>query len=54
MLRVGTPLKVASESLGHTTIAVTVDLYTHVLDDLHQDAAERLDDALGAGLRIRE
>jgi hypothetical protein len=42
-LRAGTPLKVVSEMLGHTTTAITADLYTHVLGDLRADAADRLD-----------
>jgi len=42
-LRAGTPLKVVSEMLGHTTMAITADLYTHVLGDLKAEAADRLD-----------
>jgi hypothetical protein len=34
-------LKVVSEMLGHTTTAITADLYTHVLGDLKADAADR-------------
>ena len=33
-LRAGTPLKVVSEMLRHTTTAITADLYTHVLGNL--------------------
>ena len=39
----GTPLKVVSEMLGHTTTAITADLYPHVLGDLKAYAADRLD-----------
>jgi integrase len=42
-LRAGTPLEVVSEMLGHTTTAITADLYTHVLGDLKAQAADRLD-----------
>ncbi len=42
-LRAGTPLKVVSEMLGHTTTAITADLYTHVLGNLKAEAADRLD-----------
>ena len=42
-LRTGTPLKVISKMLGHTTTAITADLYTHVLGDLKAQAADRLD-----------
>jgi len=36
-------LKVVSEMLGHTTTAITADLYTHVLGNLKAEAADRLD-----------
>lgn len=42
MLKQGISMKVASDRLGHTTIGITMDLYTHVDDELQQDAAERL------------
>lgn len=42
-LRAGIPLKVVSEMLGHTTTAITADLYTHVLGNLKAEAADRLD-----------
>ena len=42
-LRAGTPLKVVSEMLRHTTTAITADLYTHVLGNLKAEAADRLD-----------
>ncbi len=42
-LRAGIPLKVVSETLGHTTIAITGDIYQHVLGDLKAEAADRLD-----------
>ena len=36
---------VASERLGHSSIAITMDLYSHVTDTMQADAAERLDAA---------
>jgi len=30
--------KVVSEMLGHSTIAITLDIYSHVLPDMQQDA----------------
>jgi integrase len=42
MLRSGVPLKVVSEFLGHSTIAITADVYSHVLDDMKRDAADKL------------
>lgn len=42
LLRAGTPLKVASEALGHSSVAITADIYTHVLGEIQRDAADRL------------
>lgn len=39
-LAAGVPLKVMSERLGHSTIVITANLYTHVLPALHREAAE--------------
>ena len=42
LLRAGTPLKVAFEALGHSSVAITADTYTHVLGELKRDASDRL------------
>jgi integrase len=34
--------KVVSEMLGHSTIAITLDIYSHVLPDMQQDAPATL------------
>jgi integrase len=34
--------KVVQERLGHATIAVTLDVYSHVTAGLHSDAAEQV------------
>lgn len=39
LLQRGVPLKVVSERLGHTKIALTMDIYAHVLPAMDQDAA---------------
>jgi integrase len=39
-LAAGVPAKVISERLGHATIAVTMDIYSHVLPGLDRDAAD--------------
>lgn len=46
MLREGIELKVVSDILGHSTITITSDLYTHVLDDLKKDVAKKMDSYL--------
>lgn len=40
--------RVVQERLGHSTISVTMDIYSHVLPTLQRDAAERLDRLLAA------
>lgn len=46
MLAAGVHPKVASERLGHSTIAITLDLYSHVMPGMQADAAERVDEAI--------
>jgi integrase len=46
MLASGVDLKVTSQLLGHSTIGITADLYTHVAERLHKDAANKLDSLL--------
>jgi integrase len=37
-----------SERLGHSSIALTLDVYSHVLPDMQQQAAEKLEAMLFA------
>jgi integrase len=46
--------KVAQERLGHSTIATTMDLYSHVSDTMQADAASRLDAAFQVAKSGRE
>ena len=46
LLAQGVPLRVVMEILGHSQIATTADIYTHVLPVLMADAAERMDAVL--------
>jgi len=46
LLATGTPLKVVSEMLGHSSIRVTADVYGHLLEPARAEAAE----AMGAAL----
>lgn len=46
----GVPLKVMSERLGHSSLAVTADIYSHVRPEVDQAAADRVAElVLGAG-----
>ena len=51
MLAAGVHPKIASERLGHSTIGVTLDLYSHVLPGMQADAAERVDEAIQRALK---
>jgi integrase len=42
MLAQGVPLRVAQEVLGHSTITVTADLYSHLAEAQTRDATERV------------
>jgi integrase len=46
LLRQGVNPKVVSERLGHSTVAFTLDVYSHVLPGMQDDAARRIDAAL--------
>lgn len=45
MITRGVPLKVVSDILGHSSIAVTGDIYGHVSPDVAREAIEMLGDA---------
>jgi len=46
MLLSKVPAKVVSERLGHSNISITLDLYSHVLDEMKQEATNKIDDIL--------
>jgi integrase len=39
--------KIVSEMLGHTTVGITLDLYSHVTPTMQREAARAMDDLLG-------
>jgi integrase len=41
-LKAGVHPKVVSERLGHATVGITLDLYSHVAPSLAKDAAEQI------------
>ena len=51
MLAAGVHPKIASERLGHSTIGITLDLYSHVLPGIQADAAEQVDRAIRSALK---
>jgi integrase len=46
LLAAGVPIKVVSERLGHTTIAMTLDVYGHLLPGMDASAAQRFEEIL--------
>jgi integrase len=50
LLRANVHPKVVSERLGHATVGVTLDTYSHVLPDMQEAAARKLDGVLGPSL----
>ena len=47
MLKAGVHPKIVSERLGHATVAITLDTYSHVTPGLDQMAALRFEESLG-------
>jgi integrase len=43
LLQAGVNPKIVSERLGHSTIVLTLDVYSHVLPTMQQNATEQLE-----------
>ncbi|WP_132254384.1 tyrosine-type recombinase/integrase [Methylobacterium segetis] len=50
MLANGVHPKIAQERLGHSSVGITLDLYSHVLPGMQEDAAAKVDAALRAAI----
>lgn len=50
MLMRGAKPKVISEALGHSSVAFTMDVYSHIIDGMQQDAMALLDEVMPAGV----
>ena len=46
MLQQGVHPKVVQERLGHTSISLTLDTYSHVIPSMQQEAADKMDELL--------
>src|SRR5207248_7637432 len=53
MLASGVHPKIAQERLGHSSVGITLDLYSHVLPGMQAEAASRVDEALRAAVNKR-
>ena len=47
-MRQRVPARTVMEVLGHSQIALTMDTYSHVMPQLMTEAANAMDDAIGA------
>jgi hypothetical protein len=45
--------KIASERLGHSRVGITLDLYSHVVEGLQENAVALVDDAMAKALQKR-
>ena len=45
--------KIVSEALGHSSISITLDIYSHVTPGLQEAAAQQLDSVLPVGVAQR-
>ena len=50
MLMRGAKPKVISEALGHASVAFTMDVYSHIIDGMQEDAMALLDEVLPLGV----
>ena len=51
LLTQGVHPKIVSEMLGHSSVSITLDTYSHVIPGLGEAAASAMEDALGEQLR---
>ena len=51
LLQQGVHPKIVSERLGHSTVAITLDTYSHVLPGMQEDAAVKVDSTLREAIR---
>ncbi|MFC2063422.1 tyrosine-type recombinase/integrase [Chloroflexota bacterium] len=50
MLLRGAKPKVISEALGHSSVAFTMDVYSHIIEGMQSDAMALLDEVMPAGV----
>jgi integrase len=50
MLLKGVSPKIISEAPGHSSVAFTMDTYSHIIDGMQSDAMKLLDDVLPEGI----
>ena len=45
--------KIVQERLGHSSIAITMDIYSHVMPNMQQDAVAQVDEVMADALKRR-
>jgi integrase len=53
MLKAGVHPKVVSERLGHSSISITLDTYSHVIPSMQKDAANLMDSLISSPTKIQ-
>jgi integrase len=53
MLQRGIHPKIVSERLGHSSIGITLDTYSHVLPSMQEEAARAADTIFGMGAKVQ-
>ena len=46
--------KIVQERFGHSSVATTMDISSHLLPNMQEDAAAKVDAALAAAIKARE
>jgi integrase len=46
MLTYGLPAKIASERLGHSSISITLDLYSHVTSSMQKEVFDKIENGI--------
>lgn len=54
LLSNGVHPKIAQERLGHSSVGITLNLYSHVLPGMQEDAAAKVDATIRAAIDIRK
>jgi len=44
MLKANIPAKIASQRLGHSNIGITMDLYSHVINEMQEEAVNMIEE----------
>jgi integrase len=53
MLKANVHPKIVQERFGHSSIAITMDIYSHLMPNMQEDAAAKVDEALQAAIGRR-